>query len=237
MRLTDELLAPLPKPKEFESTPITRNEAEELLNKHPEITSIKGKNGVIKTLLLSSFDHGLPFLQNTPPLNNQFKEELVQLLTVIKQAPESEQKILLTQLKNGFMDCQPGMQRCVSEMLAEQRSFEFGFEEQVKVKINEYKMQMLEELILERHPTAYTNKTSYFQMTHLNNQYKVWFSHNYQAIMIEKANSKDKFSVTVDGDGKIVTAYVNNVQTPPDQIPPEKMEWLHKLYNETVGKK
>src|SRR6185295_12969862 len=115
---------------------------------------------------------------------------------------------------NGFMDCQPGMQRCVSEMLTEQRSFEFDFGDQVKIKLNEFKMQMLEELILTLHPTAYTTKTSKFQMTHLKNGFVFAFGKQFGLCDIEEAKlDKDKYKFSNQNElDNVIKAYDNKIK-------------------------
>jgi hypothetical protein len=198
---TDDIFKPLPKPRDFDGPLITKQELKNLLDKYPQIANTKGKNGDIRSLFNEKFDTGIPLALNNN-LNDQFKEEFKQLLTFIKNCQnEKEQEILLNQLKAGFMDCEPGMQRCVSEMLGEQRSFEAGFADQVKIKIHEFKNQMLEELILTHYPDAYATKTPYLQMTHLKSGYIASLGKELGLQGVEESNlDKNKYKFIKHGE-------------------------------------
>lgn len=197
---TDAIFKPLPKPSDFKDALITKQELDDLLDKYPNIANTLGKETggkqyTIRQIFHHKLDRGIFKLRTTnAPLNEEFKLQFRQLLTIIKN-DKKEQEVLLNQLKNGFIDCEPGMQQCVSEMLAELRSFEHGFKAQVKIKVHEFKNQMLEELLLMKFPNAFESKNPKFQMTHLKSGYIASLGKDFGLNGVEESScDKDKYT-------------------------------------------
>ena len=190
---TNTLLSLPPKPGEFKNNPISKEAAQELLDKYPDLRDLAGRNNkTTGDLIMLSFDNGLPMLRdNSQELNETFKQELNQLLFLINDEKKPiEQARLMKILTSGFIDCQPVMQRTVNGLLTELLSFEDDLPKQVRIKFQEFKDQQLEALIAEVHPNAYTadDTSPKQQMPHLKSGYLLVMGEEFGLSGIEEAH-------------------------------------------------
>lgn len=160
------------KPSEFAGTYISKAELIALFEKYPDVRDVPHTRHHNKAsyFVLQTYDNGLPDFKNNAALNSTIRNELRQLVTLIKnQTDPTVQENLLRRLTEGFTDCQPVMQRTINTLLTELSSYELGFKEIIHARIQNFKNDMLETVLYELHPDMKSDP--FLQMPHLKSGY------------------------------------------------------------------
>ena len=152
-----------------------------LFEEFPDLANLPSKDGhLVKNLIRSSLQNGLPILRSTPSLNNEFKASLVIALDgIIREKNQARKKQMFQRLCDAFRGCQPEQQRVTSIIAGEVQAFAGSIENYLYEKVYAFLDTALEQTITHHHASVISTDTfqgPHLQIPHIKSRYLVEFS-------------------------------------------------------------
>lgn len=211
-----------PSPLDFKGTILSEEKLIELLDTHLDIFREVGvgfsNHGTPRKNILNAYNYGVNILDHAP--NQDFITAVKRVVTLISQKNIDHQKDLIRALATGFKGCRPGRVEMTYSLLDRLNAPSLGFEAQLNAKIERFKEQVLERMILKRHPNCLASDLPQReQFPHIKSGYKVALA---DALGLrgksEAAADQNKFDVNFHETNNLINEYKNLFNQSIDQF-------------------